>query len=94
MHTYCCCRCCCSVSLLLFLCLLYIDTVCSFTEYLHLIDINYYTVRCCKTYEYVFVYTCLLLCSVLLYSVLLLQLLLLFVIVCPMAKIVAVVHCI
>ena len=30
-------------------------------------DYNYYTVRCCTTYEHVFVYTCLLLCSVLLY---------------------------
>ena len=26
------------------------------TEYLDLIDYNYYTVRCCATYEYVFVY--------------------------------------
>ena len=43
------------------------DTVCGFTtEYLDLIDYNYYTVRCCKTYEYVFVYTCLLLLQLLL----------------------------
>ena len=46
----------------------YVDTVCGFTtEYLDLIDYNYYTVRCCTTYEYVFVCTCLLLCSALLY---------------------------
>ena len=39
--------------------------MCGFiTEYLDLIDYNQYTVRCCTTYEYVFVYTCLPLCSV------------------------------
>ena len=51
--------------LLLFFSFCYIDTVCGFTtEYLDLIDYNYYTKRCCTTYENVFVYTCLLLCSV------------------------------
>ena len=56
------------VLFLLFFSFCYVDTVCGFTtEYLDLIDYNYYTVRCCTTYEYVFVYTCLLLCSVLLY---------------------------
>ena len=57
----------------------YVDTVCGFTvEYVDVIDYNYYTARCCTTYKYVFVYTCLLL---------------LFVIVCRMAKFVPVVHC-
>ena len=51
--------------LLLFVC--YVDTVRGFTEYLDLIDYNYCTVRSCTTYEYVFVYICLLLCSVLLH---------------------------
>ena len=51
--------------LLLFFSFCYVDTVCGFTtEYLDLIDYNYYTKRCCTTYENVFVYTCLLLCSV------------------------------
>ena len=66
----------------------YVDTVCGFTtEYLDLIDYNYYTVRCCTTYEYVFAYTCLLLFSVLLYCCYYscCCLLLLFVIVCRMA---------
>ena len=35
--------------------------------YLDLMDYNLYTVLCCTTYEYLFVYTYLLLCSVLLY---------------------------
>ena len=53
-------------------------------------------VRCCTTYEYVSVYTCLLLCSVLLCCCCCSSccLRLLFVIVCRMTKIVAVVHCI
>ena len=83
---------------LLLLCLFSLqDTVCGFTtEYLDLIDYNLYTVRCCTTYEHVFVYTCLLLCSVLLYCCYCscCCLLLLFVIVCRMAKFVAGVHCI
>ena len=66
--------------------------MCGFAiEYLDLIDWNYYTVRCCTTCEYVFVYTCLLLCSVLLYCY---CLVLLFVIVNRMAKFVPAVHCI
>ena len=83
--------------MLLLLCLFSLqDTVCGFTtEYLDLIDYNLYTVRCCTTYEYVFVYTCLLLCSVLLYCCCCscCCLLLLFVIVCQMANFVPVVHC-
>ena len=56
------------VLFLLFFSFCYVDTVCGFTtEYLDLIDYHYYTVRCCTTYQYGFVYTCLLLCSVLLY---------------------------
>ena len=64
------------LALLLLLCVLliqrflfcYVDTVCGFTsEYLDLVDYIYFTVRCCTTYEYALVYTCLLLCSVLLY---------------------------
>ena len=48
----------------LFFSFCYVDTVCAFTtEYLDLIDCSYYTVRCYTTYEYVFVYTCLLLCT-------------------------------
>ena len=74
----CCWRCrCCSVCYYCFFSFCYVDTVCGFTaEYLdlidcnyytvHLIDCNYYTVRC-TTYGYVFVYTCVLLCSVLLW---------------------------
>ena len=76
--------------MLLLLCLFSLqDTVCGFTtEYLDLIDYNLYTVRCCTTYEYVFVYTCLLLWSVLLYCCCYscCCLLLLFVIVCRTAK--------
>ena len=63
------------VLFLLFFSFCYVDTVCGFTtEYLDLIDYNYnyYTVRCGTTYEYVFVYTCLLLCSALLCCCLLL----------------------
>ena len=71
----------------------YLDTVWSFTtEYLDLIDYNY-TVRCCTTYEYVFVYTChvfvlLMLC------VAIMLLLLLFAIVCRVTQFVAVLYCI
>ena len=86
------CRCCCCSSF-------YVDTVCGFTtNYLDLIDYNYqvrYTVRCCTTYEYVFVYTChvllLLLDCVLLCCC---CLLLLFVHGVPECRIVAVVHCV
>ena len=78
--------------------------VCGFaTGYLDLIDHNY-TVRCCTTYEYEFVYTChvfmLLLLLLLCFAVLLLLplqcccLLLLFVIVCRVTQFVAVVYCI
>ena len=67
--------------------------VCGFTTgYLDLIDYNY-TVRCCTTYEYVFVYTChvfvlLMLC------VAIMLLLLLFAIVCRVTQFVAVLYCI
>ena len=82
---FCCCCCCLSFC--------YVGIVCGFrTEYLDLIDYHC-TLRCCATYEYVFVYTChvllLLLCSVLQYWY---CLLLLFVIVCRMTTLVAVVH--
>ena len=83
--------------LLLFFSFCYVGTVCGFaTEHLDLIDYNYYTVRCCTTFEYVFVYTCLLLCIVLIYCCCCSCscLLLLFVIVCRMAKFVPMVHCI
>ena len=58
MNTCCRCRrCCCSVCY--YSCRFsfrYVDTVCGFTpEYLDLIDYKYYTVRCCTTWEYVFV---------------------------------------
>ena len=71
------------------------DTVCGFTiEYLDLIYCND-SVRCCTTYEYVFVYTChvllLLLDCVLLCCC---CLLLLFVHGVPECRIVAVVHCV
>ena len=73
----------------------YIDTVCGcVTEYLDLIDYDNFTVRCLTTDECVFVYTCLLLCSVVLYCCYCSCLLLLFVIVCRTAKFVPVVHCI
>ena len=91
---------CCYYSGVLFFLVLLRDTVCGLTtEYLDLIDYNYYTVRCCTTYEYVFVYTCLLLYtgSVLLYCCCCYScccLLLMFFIVCRMAKFVPVVHCI
>ena len=67
----------------------------STTDYLDQIDCIYYAVRCCTMYERVFVYTCLLLCSVLKYGCCCscCCLLLLLVIVCWMAKFVAVVHC-
>ena len=80
--------------------LCYVGTVCGFTiEYIDLTN-HKYTVRCCTTYEYAFIYTChvflLLLCTVLLYCCCCscCCLLLLFVIVYRMAKFVAVVHCI
>ena len=62
----CCWRCrCCSVCYYCFFSFCYVDTVCGFTaEYLDLVHYNY-VVRCCTTYEYVFVYSCLLLCRVL-----------------------------
>ena len=75
----------------------YVDTVCGLTtaylDLMDLIDYNCYSVRFCTTYEYVFVYTCLLLCSVLLYCCCCscCCLLLLF-IVCQMASFVRVVH--
>ena len=65
-----------------------VDTVYAFTaECLDLIDCSYYTVRCCTTYEYVFVYTYLLVCDVFLCCCYCscCCLLLLFVIVCRMA---------
>ena len=53
----------CAVTIFTFFSICYVDTVCGFaTEHLDLIDYNYYTVRCCTTYEYTFVYTCLLMC--------------------------------
>ena len=58
MHTQCCCRCsCCVVLLLLFLFLSGRHRVRFHNKVHDLIDYNF-TVRCCSTYENVFVYTC------------------------------------
>ena len=81
----------------------FLETVRGFTtEYLDLLNINsYYTVRCCMTYEYAFVYIRHVLLLLLPFTVLLYCccsssccLLLLFDKVCRMANIFAVVHCI
>ena len=102
MHTQCCCRRYCLSAVCYYCCwfsFCYV-TPCAVsqqsTRTWYMIKFILF-VRCCTTYEYVFVYTCLLLlCSVLLYCCCCSSccVLLLFVIVCRMATFVAVVHCI